>query len=355
MTKFAEVSVVPSLKVPVVTPAVTAKAAISTKYLSLGGSSSFLGAAIGNEVVMRPGFYQRYSGGSIFWSQATGAFEVHGAILAKYTALGLGGGLLGFPLTDESGTPDGVGRYNHFTNGSIYWSPQTGAFEVHGAIRDKWAELGWERSYLGYPTSDEHDGNTTPVYGVSIPGRVSEFQNGTIEWSSEFGVRAVPQVVSVNLPNITFGTGLPVGGNAVMVLSSDGASTFQGHLHDSGFPSFDYLVVLTIKGTDSIAYACSQGGHLHGTDEPGSRDDSWDQTVMNDQVRENWPAIRGGQPGHSVSITSDFSPKAIFDEIVATVGTVLGIVGIIMAAAVGGSSYQDPNAPNGPSGPGYPQ
>lgn len=27
--------------------------------------------------------------------------------------------------------------------------------EVHGAIRDKWASLGYERGLLGYPISDE--------------------------------------------------------------------------------------------------------------------------------------------------------------------------------------------------------
>src|SRR5919199_153072 len=75
------------------------------------------------------------------------------------------------PLTDETGTPDGVGRFNHFAGGSIYWTPETGAHEVHGAIRDKWANMGWERSELGYPTSDEHD----------IPGgRISQFQRGEI-------------------------------------------------------------------------------------------------------------------------------------------------------------------------------
>jgi uncharacterized protein with LGFP repeats len=46
------------------------------------------------------------------------------------------------PLTDESPTPDGIGRFNHFQGGSIYWTPGIGAHEVHGAIRDKWASMG---------------------------------------------------------------------------------------------------------------------------------------------------------------------------------------------------------------------
>src|SRR5262249_39819215 len=49
-------------------------------------------------------------------------------------------------------------RYNHFTGGrSIYWTSTTGAHAVYGAIRDKWASMGWERSLLSYPVSDETD------------------------------------------------------------------------------------------------------------------------------------------------------------------------------------------------------
>jgi hypothetical protein len=87
---------------------------------------------------------------------SAGAFEVHGAIREKYLALGAEASILGYPRTDETGTPDGIGRFNHFQSGSIYWTPGTSAYEVHGLIRDLWASLGWERNpQLGYPISDE--------------------------------------------------------------------------------------------------------------------------------------------------------------------------------------------------------
>jgi len=90
---------------------------------------------------------------------------------------------LGYPVTDESGTPDGIGRYTHFQGGSIYWSPSTGAHEVHGAIRDRWAQLGWEQSYLGYPISDEEPSSHPNCT------RQSRFQGGTIFWSASQGAR----------------------------------------------------------------------------------------------------------------------------------------------------------------------
>lgn len=51
---------------------------------------------------------------------------------------------------------------------------------MQGAIRQKWADLGWERSSLGYPTSDEIP---TPE-GV---GRRHQFQSGEIGWYPDRG------------------------------------------------------------------------------------------------------------------------------------------------------------------------
>jgi uncharacterized protein with LGFP repeats len=122
-----------------------------------------------------------YQNGSIYWTAQTGAHEVHGGIRVKWAQLGGHRGFLGYPLTDETGTPDGVGRYNHFEHGSIYWTPQSDAHEVHGAIRDCWAGMGWERSKLRYPVSDE----------MGIPGgRRSRFEGGQIDWTPTGGPKA---------------------------------------------------------------------------------------------------------------------------------------------------------------------
>jgi uncharacterized protein with LGFP repeats len=102
--------------------------------------------------------------------------------------LSLGGRDFGLPCTDELPTPDGVGRFNHFSNaGSIYWTPETGANAIYGAIRERWESLGWERSYLGYPISDE----------VDFPegGRVNEFQHGGIYWWPDVGAIDLSDVV----------------------------------------------------------------------------------------------------------------------------------------------------------------
>lgn len=162
--------------------------AIDDKYFSLGGPQGFLGrpidAGAGNQEMSTAdgrGRFRDFEHGSIYWTPQTGAHEVHGDIRIKWAQLGGVRRFLGFPMTDELGTPDGRGRFNHFEGGSIYWTPETRAHEVHGAIRDKWASMGWERSRLGYPISDEK-------ITSDRRGRFSNFQGGTILWTPERGI-----------------------------------------------------------------------------------------------------------------------------------------------------------------------
>ncbi|MDX3233779.1 LGFP repeat-containing protein [Streptomyces sp. ME19-01-6] len=101
--------------------------------------------------------------------------QVGGDILIRYTELGGEGGRLGCPTTDEMPTPDGRGRYNHFAGGSIYWTPETKAHAVWGAVRDKWEAMGWEKSKLGYPVGDE-------LTNADGQGKRQQFEGGTVYW-----------------------------------------------------------------------------------------------------------------------------------------------------------------------------
>ncbi|WP_216214396.1 trypsin-like serine protease [Amycolatopsis aidingensis] len=131
----------------------------------------------------KPGRYARFrkdgSPGTLYWRYDIGTRAVYGAIDERWTSYGREKGGLGVPRIDVTATPDGIGRYVHFTrNASIYWTPDTGAWEVHGAIRQKWASMGWERSYLGYPISNEQRWER---------GARSYFQGGRIDYISATG------------------------------------------------------------------------------------------------------------------------------------------------------------------------
>ncbi|WIX86434.1 PQQ-dependent sugar dehydrogenase [Amycolatopsis sp. DG1A-15b] len=118
--------------------------------------------------------------GSIYYTTATGAHAIYGEIRKKWAALDYERGL-GYPATDELSTPDGRGRYNHFTGGgSIYYTWTTGAHMVKGEIRKRWAALGWEYSYLHYPKSDEY---------VTNGGYRSDFEGGYLTYTSATGAR----------------------------------------------------------------------------------------------------------------------------------------------------------------------
>lgn len=200
------------------------------------------------------GHLQYFSGGAIYWSPQTGAHEVHGSILKKYqqliseildrrNPLSSERAIMGYPTSDvipsntcpchsnfEHGaiyaqlgintqfrmyaiyghifdkwinvqyivgypsgdviSLDGRGVFSSFEHGKIYWSPRTAAHEVHGSILDKYIELGSERSWLGYPFSDEI-GAALNVRGCPCH---SNFEHGVIYTNA--GTGWIPQVES---------------------------------------------------------------------------------------------------------------------------------------------------------------
>lgn len=149
--------------------------AIAEKYLALGGCLSMLGLPQTDQMDATDGRgkYSVFEHGSIYWTEETMAHEVHGDIRTLWVSLGAEAGALGYPTGDENTTPDKKGRYSVFEKGSIYWTDKTKAHEVVVPIRDKWAELKWETGPLGYPTSGQYD----------VPeGKKSDFQGGSITW-----------------------------------------------------------------------------------------------------------------------------------------------------------------------------
>ena len=160
------------------------KGRIRDKWMQLGAERGVLGYPTNDESITPDGVgrYNHFSkAASVYWTPATDAHAVYGEIRKKWAALGWERGL-GYPVNDEDGTPDGIGRFNHFLkNGwyaSIYFTPSTGAHNVQGEIRKRWVALGWEKSYLRYPTSDEY------AYGA---GWRSDFQGGYITYTSAQG------------------------------------------------------------------------------------------------------------------------------------------------------------------------
>ena len=103
--------------------------AIGAKYQDMVRAGIGLGNAISVEQSNSDGrgHMRVYQNGSLYWTRESGAHEVHGAIREEYLRMGGENSRLGYPVSDEMPAPDGVGRTNRFEHGSIYWNPRAGA------------------------------------------------------------------------------------------------------------------------------------------------------------------------------------------------------------------------------------
>ena len=156
---------------------------ITDKYISLGGDSSWLGTSTSQIMSTdKNGLYQLFQNGKIMWSPNTGAHTIHyGAVDNRFASVGYENGYLGFPKTDELQIKNGV--YQIFEGGQMYWSNTTGAFDIRfGAMFSQFAKLNYENGYLGLPTSGEIPINSNAVY--------QEFQHGRLYWRREYSAVA---------------------------------------------------------------------------------------------------------------------------------------------------------------------
>jgi hypothetical protein len=84
---------------------------------------------------------------------------IYGAIWGRYQQFGdladpQRKPFMGFPTSDEQpagGTATAPQRVVHFDSADLFWSQATGVHEIHGAIRDNWNS----NQFLGIPITDE--------------------------------------------------------------------------------------------------------------------------------------------------------------------------------------------------------
>ena len=162
----------PALRKPVVAYLAVTRA-IDAKAAEI---ASLAGAPRGDYDAVSGGWVRRFQGCDIYYSEATGAHEVHGEIKAKYDAVMGPAGRLGFPTTDEEDCPGG--RYNYFAHGGIFWTGHTGPMVMSIAMINAWIAAGAQNT-LGYPVIDQHQfGAVTPAQDPQTEW--CEFENGGI-------------------------------------------------------------------------------------------------------------------------------------------------------------------------------
>lgn len=147
---------------------------IENKYHALGGPSGWLGEPLQPEDICLDGYgsYRHYRNGSIYWHPESGAFEVHGLIRDKWREMGADQGTLGYPISDEMNSRDGISQVSHFQRGSIYYTHQRRKMTiVAGKCWEKWAEMNLEKGPLGHPILEK-------IVDIDLPRL--DFQHGSI-------------------------------------------------------------------------------------------------------------------------------------------------------------------------------
>lgn len=316
------------------------------------------GAALGDpddDGGRTPGFVQRFVNGAIWWRRDLGAHWLFGPVLDHYLATGGAGGELGAPRTDWRTARDGTGQLADFEHGtavwrpdlgavtltgpvhaawvglgaqdwaypysapiplvsgwarvvhfrayragggtddvSIYWSPETGAQPVYGDIRARWAALGWEESYLGFPVTAEQPWDDPESDRV---GRVQHFQRGAIAWSAaDRAVIEYPDRIVARSGHVGASS---VGGSVELVLTSAGTFTYRGHLHNSGFAGL-YCTIgsqLGFTGPDErpTFLRLKKEVEVGGTTSFDGRDEDWTDEGYDASIRILWDdLVRSG-------------------------------------------------------------
>jgi hypothetical protein len=129
---------------------------ILRRYNALGAQGSALGSSRGPERAVGDGRgrYVRYDHGSIHWTEATGARDVHGASFTAWERAGGPRGVLGYPTGSRRTARDDRGWLQSFERGVTVDSPATTTTYVNGGFYARWTGSGRETGPLGYPTHD---------------------------------------------------------------------------------------------------------------------------------------------------------------------------------------------------------
>lgn len=161
-------------------PETDASSAINAAWDAAGGSSSPVGGQDGEVYTVGTGYGQKFTDGQIFYTPDTGAHLIYGEILDKYQSLGgPGDSDLGFPTIDEVaglvGPNSRVSTFSASDKPAIFWTTDTGAWVVRGALNAAWDKLGGSAGTLGVPTEDErYDGDVVS----------QKFTGGELSWNT---------------------------------------------------------------------------------------------------------------------------------------------------------------------------
>ena len=148
---------------------------------------------------------------------------------------------------------------------------------MYGLIRARWQALGWETSYLGYPTSGEHAWSGAPG------GRVNTFVGGKIFYSPRHGAYPDPMKWIHFIREGGFKGQVEVSAN-----SSRHGLTSPATSAAPPPSGTKYLVQSMLRSTDNMAVPFTHSGTVtstHGSDEKDEIRGHVDSLIVAQQLR----------------------------------------------------------------------
>ena len=144
-----------------------------------GWERGHFGYPMTNDIALGDSWYkQKYQGGYIYTRNSIPAVQagIQGRIYDKWQGMGAQKSTLGFPISSEEKTPDGIGRYNLFQKGIMVWHPKFGAHAITGDVLLQWVYSGAIDGDVGYPIGD-------PGESDSDGWKEQKFEKGSIHGS----------------------------------------------------------------------------------------------------------------------------------------------------------------------------
>ena len=99
--------------------------------------------------------------------------------------------------------------------------------------------------------------------------------------------------------------GVALGGRHTITIQRDGRVRNEGHMRATGFPSFTFGVRTLIVNDAGVPLLIGAGGRVHGTNEPGDRESSWDESDRNGLIALHWDAIKRARADTSIDRDTD--------------------------------------------------
>ena len=152
-------------------------------YRARGGATGDLGLPVDNTRIVGGGIVQTFRNGSVYISGSGGIQTIPRGSLAEMYFQSLGGptGVLGWPSATQSVEAGGI--VQRFTGGTMYISGATGFSYTTGWMGDIYQQRGGPSGALGFPTD---------IARVEAGGIIQSFQGGTVYIAGSTGIQTVP-------------------------------------------------------------------------------------------------------------------------------------------------------------------